>query len=82
MIDKISTGYSIYIITGEESGDILGAQLIRALKLKYQKDIRFVGVGGLKMAAEGHTSLFPITELSIMGLAEVIPRIPKILKKT
>ena len=79
MNNTIRSGYSIYIITGEESGDILGAQLIRALKLKYQKDIHFIGVGGLKMAAEGHTSLFPITELSVMGLAEVIPRIPKIL---
>ena len=63
MNNTIRSGYSIYIITGEESGDILGAQLIRALKLKYQKDIHFIGVGGLKMAAEGHTSLFPITEL-------------------
>lgn len=69
----------IYLIAGEPSGDMLGARLMRALK-EQNPEIKFKGVGGDNMQKEGLTSLFNITDLAIMGLVEVIPSIPKVLK--
>ncbi|WP_417782438.1 lipid-A-disaccharide synthase [Terasakiella pusilla] len=71
----------IYLIAGEPSGDLLGARLMRGLKEQTNNNIEFFGIGGPNMEAEGMTSLFPMKELSIMGLAEIIPHIPKILKR-
>ena len=73
------SGPLIYIIAGEPSGDLLGGRLMAALKRR--GDVRFAGIGGEVMAAEGLHSLFPMTELSVMGLVEVLPRIPRILKR-
>jgi lipid-A-disaccharide synthase len=63
----------IYIIAGEASGDLLGAHLMAALKKHYNGSIRFFGVGGDKMTAEGLASLFPYQELSMMGFVEILP---------
>lgn len=71
----------IYLIAGEPSGDLLGARLMRGLKEKTNNNVEFFGIGGPNMEAEGMSSLFPMKELSIMGLAEIIPHIPKILKR-
>ncbi len=71
----------IYLIAGEPSGDLLGARLMKALKEKTQGHIRFCGIGGPHMSAEGLDSLFDMSELTVMGLAEVLPHIPKILKR-
>src|ERR1700744_2368499 len=64
----------IYLIAGEQSGDVLGARLIHAIKAR-RPDITFAGVGGTAMAAEGLNSLFPIRSLALMGLLEVLPKI-------
>ncbi len=71
----------IFIIAGEPSGDVLGAKLISAIKEvnNGKKEIEFLGVGGTQMQKQGFNSLFPISELSIMGFAEVVPHIPKLL---
>jgi lipid-A-disaccharide synthase len=69
----------IYVIAGEPSGDLLGGRLMAALKAR--GDVRFAGIGGEAMAAEGLDSLFPMAELSVMGLVEVLPRIPRILRR-
>lgn len=69
----------IYLIAGEPSGDLLGSRLMRAMRLK-DKNIEFYGVGGDTMEAEGLKSLYDISDLAVMGLTEVIPSIPKILK--
>ena len=71
----------IYIIAGEPSGDVLGAALMRALTIRYDDKVRFAGIGGEGMVAQGLTSLFPMSDLSIMGLAEVVPSIPKVLRR-
>jgi lipid-A-disaccharide synthase len=71
----------IYIIAGEPSGDLLGGRLMAALREKLGDGVRFAGIGGESMRAEGLTSLFPMSELSVMGLVEVLPRIPRILKR-
>lgn len=72
-------GPLIYIIAGEPSGDLLGGRLMAALKER--GDARFAGIGGEAMRAQGLHSLFPMAELSVMGLVEVLPRIPRILKR-
>ncbi|MFD2207317.1 lipid-A-disaccharide synthase [Kiloniella antarctica] len=71
----------IYLIAGEPSGDQLGARLMAALKHETKGEVRFAGIGGERMAAEGLVSLFPIHELAVMGLAEVLPHIPNILRR-
>lgn len=69
----------IYLIAGEPSGDMLGGRLMHALK-EMAPDARFAGIGGENMEREGLKSLFDISDLAVMGLAEVIPSIPKILR--
>lgn len=70
----------IFIIAGEPSGDVLGGKLMVALK-KQNPSIEFVGIGGSKMAEQGLQSIFAIDELSLMGFAEVVPHIPRLLKR-
>lgn len=69
-----------YLIAGEPSGDSLGGRLMQALKAQ-DKNAQFYGIGGDVMQEQGLKSLFNISELAVMGLAEVIPSIPKILRR-
>lgn len=70
----------LFITAGEPSGDRLGGALIAGLRqLAPEVDVR--GVGGPAMAAEGLASLFPMQDLSVMGLAEVLPRLPLLLRR-
>ena len=62
-----------FLIAGEPSGDALGAALLNGLR-QLDPDLSIAGVGGPLMAAEGLTSLFPMSELSVMGLVEVLPK--------
>ena len=63
----------LFLIAGEPSGDRLGAALMAGLKTLSQ-DVEFAGIGGPLMQAQGMQSLFPMDELSIMGIAEVLPK--------
>lgn len=67
------------LIAGELSGDLLGAALIRALRQRYPQ-ARFSGVAGPRMLAEGCEAVASIETLSVMGLAEVLPAIPRLLR--
>lgn len=69
-----------YLIAGEPSGDALGAKLMEALR-RHDKKAQFFGVGGDTMQSQGLDSLFDIKDLAVMGLAEVIPSIPKVLRR-
>jgi lipid-A-disaccharide synthase len=69
----------IFLIATEESGDRLGANLMKVLRQRLGGAVRFEGVGGQSMAREGLVSLFPIERLSIMGLAAVARQLPAIL---
>lgn len=70
----------IYLVAGEASGDVIGSRLIKALKEKIPHCV-ISGIGGHLMEKEGLRSLFPLQELSIMGIMEVLPHIPRILKR-
>jgi lipid-A-disaccharide synthase len=71
----------IFLIATEESGDRLGANLMKVLRQRLGGAVQFVGIGGQSMAREGLASLFPIEELSIMGLAAVVKQLPMILRR-
>lgn len=76
----------VFLIAGEASGDRLGAPLIRALReetgrVEAGREVEILGVGGELMEAEGLASLFPATDLAVMGIAEVLPRLTLILRR-
>jgi lipid-A-disaccharide synthase len=70
----------IFLIAGEPSGDLLGARLMAALKAESDGRVRFAGVGGEHMAAQGLESLVPISEFAVMGLIEVLPHLWRIYR--
>ncbi len=69
----------IYLVAGEPSGDLLGAKLMASLKAKMGGKVRFAGIGGPRMIAQGLESLFPYQELAIMGFVEILPKLPKLM---
>lgn len=71
----------IYVIAGEPSGDALGGRLMAALTELTGGAVRFAGIGGEAMAAQGLQSLVPLGELAIMGVAEVLPRARQIFRR-
>jgi lipid-A-disaccharide synthase len=71
----------IAIVAGEHSGDQLGFKLMRALSDARSGEVAFSGVGGEAMEAEGLKSLFPISDIAVMGIAPVLARLPKLLRR-
>lgn len=72
--------FNLGVIAGEESGDLLGADLVACLKkIAPHLEVRLFGVGGRHLAAHGLRSFFSISEISLMGIGEVLFKIPKLL---
>lgn len=74
-------GPLIYLVAGEPSGDLLGGKLMAALKQRMDGKVRFAGIGGETMAAQGLQSRVPLAELAIMGVAEVLPQARRIFRR-
>ncbi|HBA42105.1 MAG TPA: lipid-A-disaccharide synthase [Alphaproteobacteria bacterium] len=68
----------VMIIAGEPSGDLLGAELLAALRMRCARKVEAFGIGGGALIQAGLTSLFPMSDLSVMGVSEVVPRLPLI----
>lgn len=77
----MSKCHHVMLVVGESSGDVLGAALMASLKGVLKDRVRFSGVGGPRMTSEGLTSIFPMTDIAVMGPREVIPRLPLILRR-
>lgn len=75
----MSNRLRIALVAGEESGDILGASLLKSLKVLYP-ELQAEGIGGDRMIAEGLDSLYPMERLSVMGLVEPLKRLPELLR--
>jgi lipid-A-disaccharide synthase len=72
---------TLMLVCGEPSGDRLGAELMAGLKVLAGDAVRVIGIGGPAMAGQGLQSLFPLDDTAVMGLREVVPRIPAILRR-
>lgn len=75
-----SSAFKVAIVAGEASGDILGAGLMARLQQRFP-DMTFIGVGGKRMTAAGLTSQFEMDRLSVMGITEVLGRLPELLRR-
>jgi lipid-A-disaccharide synthase len=80
-VSSSDSGPLIFLVAGEPSGDLLGGRLMAALKTATGGRVRFAGIGGEAMEAQGLHSLFPLSDLAVMGIVEVIPHAPKILRR-
>jgi lipid-A-disaccharide synthase len=83
MVPRENAGVArkIFLIATEESGDRLGAGLMKVLRQRLGDAVRFEGIGGRAMAQEGLQSRFPIEQLSIIGLAAVVKQLPMLLRR-
>ena len=73
--------WRVFLVAGEHSGDQLGFELMRALREATDGAIAFSGIGGAAMEAEGLQSLFPLTDIAVMGILPVIGRLPTLLAR-
>lgn len=71
----------VFLVAGEPSGDQLGFKLMRALRQAAQGDVKLRGIGGEAMSGEGLSSLFPMSDIAVMGLLPVIKRLPLLLAR-
>lgn len=75
------TPTTVMLVAAEASGDDRGADLMRAFRRRLGSEVRFVGVGGSRMAAQGLESPFDISELSVLGLVEGLMAYPKVVRR-
>ena len=80
--EAIATGeIHVFFVVGEESGDQLGAGLMRAIRRRASGAVRFSGVGGAAMAGEGLSSLFPPSDIALMGWLPILKQLPIVLAR-
>ena len=72
---------TVGIVAGEESGDLLGADLVRALRQATGRDIRLVGIGGRHLQALGLKSLFEAGDIALMGVSAILRDLPRLIRR-
>ena len=77
----MSPPLKLAVIAGEVSGDLLGGDLVAALRRQWRGEIDLCGVGGEALQAEGLKSLFDYSELSIMGFSQVLAKLPRLIRR-
>jgi lipid-A-disaccharide synthase len=78
----MSQAKRIFVVAGEHSGDVLGGKLLRALLNKAGREsFTFAGVGGEQMEAAGLSSIFPLSDVAVMGPVAIIARLPKLVRR-
>ena len=80
-ISTAERGLSVFIVAGEHSGDALGAKLMAALGERARGRIRYLGVGGELMRAQGLVSQFPLSDIAVMGPAAILARLPRLVAR-
>jgi lipid-A-disaccharide synthase len=81
MTTSLSDPMRIFMLAGEPSGDLLGGRLIQALRAEADRPLELFGVGGARMREQGLASLFPMDELSLFGIGEVLPHLPRLARR-
>ena len=72
----------VFVIAGEPSGDKLGAALMAGLRsLLPDTEVEFIGIGGPRMTEEGLSSIFPMDDISVMGLTEILKQYPALKRR-
>ena len=71
----------VFIVAGEHSGDLLGAGLMRELSKTLKGQVRFIGVGGEAMEAQGLTSLFALADIAVMGPVAILRALPRLTNR-
>ncbi len=71
----------VFLVSGEHSGDALGARLMRALRARLGDRVAITGVGGEAMHEQGLDSLFPLSDVAVMGPLSILPRLPRIVRR-
>lgn len=71
----------IGIVAGEESGDLLGADIVAALKSATGRSVDLVGVGGRHLEAQGLRSLFPSGDIALMGISAIVRDLPRLMRR-
>ncbi|MFN3890552.1 MAG: lipid-A-disaccharide synthase [Beijerinckiaceae bacterium] len=79
--ERLPGSLDVFLVAGEESGDQLGFKLMRALRQATSGAVSFRGVGGRAMEAEGLASLFPMSDVAVMGFLPVVKRLPQLLAR-
>jgi lipid-A-disaccharide synthase len=72
---------TVFVVAGEHSGDVLGAGFMRAMTARAKGHVRFIGVGGEAMEAEGLTSLFPLGDIAVMGPVAILKALPRLVDR-
>ncbi|MCB1549566.1 MAG: lipid-A-disaccharide synthase, partial [Hyphomicrobiaceae bacterium] len=71
----------LFVIAGEHSGDALGGKLMAAINARRKGSVRYLGVGGDAMEAQGLVSQFPLDDVAVMGPLAILKRLPRILRR-
>ena len=81
MTKEHSSEVTVFIVAGEESGDRLGANLMLELSALMPNKVKFEGVGGEQMSRLGLNSIFPLSDIAVMGITLVLRNLPRLLRR-